>query len=80
VTDLERRVSEIVAATFGVPVASITLASGSESIDTWDSINHLHLVVALESELDVSFDPEVAVELTTVRAIVDAVERARAPR
>ena len=79
-TELERKVCEIVAATFGVPVASITMASGAESIDAWDSINHLHLVVALEGELGVSFDPEVAVELTTVRAIVDAIERARAAK
>ena len=76
--DLERRVRAVVAATFGVAAADLTAASGADSIEAWDSMNHLHLIVALEAELGVSFDPEVAVELTTVGAIIEAVRRHQA--
>jgi acyl carrier protein len=70
--DLGRRVRAVVAATFGVPAASLTDESGAHSIEAWDSMNHIHLIVALEAELGVSFDPERAIELTTVGAIVQA--------
>jgi acyl carrier protein len=67
--DLSQRVRAVVAATFGVPEASITEATTSASLERWDSINHIHLVVALEGEFGVSFDPEHAIELTSIREI-----------
>jgi acyl carrier protein len=36
-------------------------------------MHQIHLIVALEAEFGVSFDPERALELTCVRAIEDAV-------
>jgi acyl carrier protein len=63
------RIRNIVAATFGVPIASVTVESGNHSIMEWDSMNHLHLIVALEAEFGVSFEPEQAVELIDVQAI-----------
>lgn len=72
-SDIERRVREVVAATFGVPIESITEASTSDSIEGWDSMNHLHLIVALEGEFDVSFEPDEAVELVSVRLIEQAI-------
>jgi acyl carrier protein len=35
-------------------------------------MNHLHLVVALEAEFGVSFEPEQAIELTSVQEIEQA--------
>ncbi|MDQ3363868.1 MAG: acyl carrier protein [Myxococcota bacterium] len=77
-TDLPARVRTVIAATFGVPAAELSDTSSSESIDSWDSMNHLHLIVALEGEFGVSFEPEQAVELTSVRAIERALRDAGA--
>jgi len=71
-SELATKIHSIVAATFGVPVTSITEHTSSDTIESWDSMNHLHLVVALEAEFAVSFEPELAVELTSVRAIEQA--------
>lgn len=71
-TDLPARIRGVLAATFGVPPASITDTTSSDTIDAWDSMNHLHLVVALEAEFGVSFEPEEAIGLTSVRAIEQA--------
>lgn len=71
-TGLASRVRSVVSATFGIPIAQITDATGSENLESWDSMNHLHLLVALEAEFEVSFDPEQAIELTSVRKIEDA--------
>jgi acyl carrier protein len=70
--DVDARIRSVVAATFGVAPSAITDATSSDTIDSWDSMNHLHLVVALEAEFGISFEPEQAVELTSVRAIAQA--------
>jgi acyl carrier protein len=71
-TDLKRRIHAVVAATFGLPLSSISEATSSTTVESWDSMNHIHLMVALEAEFGVSFDPEHAVELTSIRAIEQA--------
>jgi len=70
--NLRKRITSVVAATFGVPAASITDATSSNTLESWDSMNHIHLVVALEGEFGVSFDPEQAIELTSVPVIEQA--------
>ena len=77
-SDLKNRVYAVVAATFGVPISSVTDSTSTETIEAWDSMNHLHLVVALEGEFGVSFEPERAIELTSVRAIEQAIAAAGA--
>jgi acyl carrier protein len=71
-TDLTTRIRSVVAATFGIEPFAISDATSSDTVESWDSMNHIHLVVALEAEFGVSFEPEQAVELTSVRAITQA--------
>ena len=63
------RLRTVMSATFGVPEATLSAESSPDTIPTWDSVHHLHLIVALEAEFGVTFDPEQAVELTTVSAL-----------
>jgi acyl carrier protein len=72
-SELSNRVRKVVSSTFGLAMAQITEATGSENVEAWDSMHQIHLIVALEAELGVSFDPEQAIELTTVGAIERAV-------
>ncbi len=72
-SDIEERVRRVLAATFGVPLDSITEGSDSDSLEGWDSMNHLHLILALEGEFDITFEPEEAVALVSVRAIERAI-------
>jgi acyl carrier protein len=72
---VQDRVRRLIASTFGVPFESVSGASGSDSIEAWDSMNHLHLIVALEGEFNVSFEPEEAIALTSVHAIEQALTR-----
>lgn len=52
---------------------SLTPESGASSIEAWDSMNQIHLIVALEGEFGISFEPEAAIMLTTIKGIEDAV-------
>lgn len=67
--EVNERVHRVVAAVFGVPVDSLSDASGPESIKKWDSLGHIQLIVALQSEFALSITPEQALEMTSVRAI-----------
>lgn len=71
-TELSSRVRSIVSATFGIAPSQITEATGSETLEAWDSMHHIHLIVALEDEFQVSFDPDRTLELTSVGAIEKA--------
>lgn len=43
---------------FEIPQGAVRPASSPDNIETWDSIHHLNLVVALEQEFGVQFEPE----------------------
>ncbi len=65
------RVSEIVAALFNVPLEQVTEESSSKSLQRWDSLGHLMLVLELEQQFDVQFTPEQVESMTRVDKIVE---------
>ena len=67
------QVRKILSDVFMVDLAEVTVDSSPETIESWDSINHLNLVLSLEQEFGLSIDPNRIPELDSVRAIVDAV-------
>jgi acyl carrier protein len=69
------RVQCIAADLFQVPAGSIAANSSPESIPTWDSVQQLNLILAVEQEFEVQFEPE---ELDHIRSIGDIVEQLQA--
>jgi acyl carrier protein len=64
------RVQGIVADLFSIPVAEITPETSSDTIKSWDSLQHLNLMLAVEQEFGVQFAPEEIEKLTSVQSIV----------
>ena len=64
------RARTMVADIFGVPVEQVQPQSSPDTIETWDSINHLNLVLALEQEFGIQFTPEEIEQLLSVELIV----------
>ena len=64
------RTRTITADIFGVPVDQVSPQSSPDTIETWDSINHLNLVLALEQEFGIQFTPEEIEQLLSVELIV----------
>jgi acyl carrier protein len=60
------RLCQTVAGVLGVAASELTDASSPETIAAWDSLNHLNLVMALESEFGISLSPEDALEMRNV--------------
>ncbi len=43
--------------------------SSQETCESWDSLHHINIIVALEEAFDVEFEPEEIAEMTSVVAI-----------
>ena len=66
---------EIIGDALGLP--PVPADASPESIEAWDSIAHLNIVMALESAFGVTFDPDEIPELVSPRAIAHRVEAKR---
>ena len=68
-SDLFQHVRGIAADLFQVPAGGITPESSPESIEAWDSVQHLNLVLALEQQFAVEFEPDEMDRMKTVGQI-----------
>ena len=70
---IELKLKVLLARIMKVDVATITANSSSETIVTWDSLNHMKLVLALEEEFQLVFD-EIQIEnMTTFAKVVELI-------
>lgn len=51
-------VRTIAADTFGMDPRKLNASSSPEQVEAWDSVQHLNLVLALESRYGIQFEPE----------------------
>ena len=65
------RVQRIAADVFSVPIAQINAESSADTIETWDSLQHLNFVLAVEQEFGVRFTPEEIEKLISVNTMVE---------
>jgi len=70
---LVARLIEVAADVFGVPAGALTADSSSDSVEAWDSISHLNLMLAVEQAFGVRIEPEQMVELTSISRVAEAV-------
>ena len=66
---MEQRVKEVMAAILGLEEDEIEDATSPNTVDSWDSLKHMALILALEEEFDVEFSDDQVVELTSYREI-----------
>ena len=69
------QVRAIAADLFGVAEDAIGAESSPETVEGWDSIQHLNLVLALEERFGFQLSPEDMDEMRTVGQIAHVVER-----
>ena len=69
---MNERVRHILGVVLEMPEQHILETLAAEDTSNWDSIRHLNLVMALEEAFSVSFSSDELGQLTSYRAIVDA--------
>ena len=53
---MEDKIKEIMASVFEINAADINDSTTTETVEQWDSLQHINLVVALEDEFGAEFD------------------------
>ncbi len=62
-------IKRIMSQIFGVDPGIIVAESSPETIERWDSLKHMQLIMALEDELNIQFPDEVIPELLSFKVI-----------
>lgn len=68
------QVRSIASDIFGIPVDKITASSSPQTIENWDSIQHLNLVLALEEKFNLQLSPEEIEEIKSIGAGAKLIE------
>ena len=71
---MEERIRTIMSAVFALPIESINDESSPDSIESWDSLKHINLVVALEEEFEINFTDNEILEIINFKLIKKIVE------
>lgn len=58
-----------------VPKEEVNNESSPDTIESWDSLNHMNLVFALEDAYDVKFSDEAIVKMLDVASISSELKR-----
>jgi acyl carrier protein len=69
------RVRSVASDIFGVPADKITAESSPQTIDNWDSMQHLNLVLAIEEKFGVQLGPEDIEQMKNIGAVTTLVEK-----
>ena len=59
---------------FGVPAAKLTGESSPETVESWDSVQHLNLVLAIEEKFGLQLDPEEIEQMKTLGATATLID------
>lgn len=68
---MKERAFRVFSEVMDVPLESITEDSTAESIESWDSLQHMNLILALEEEFDVQFNDEHVMEMDSVNRMIE---------
>lgn len=60
---IEERIKEIMSVVFKIPAHEINDIASPDSIESWDSLNHMNLIVALEEEFEIEFTDDEILEM-----------------
>ena len=68
---MKEKVIKVVSQVMDVPVGELTEDSSPDTVEKWDSLQHMNLVLALEEEFNLSFTDEEIVEMLNVKIIIE---------
>ena len=72
----EDRIKQVLASVLNVDVDEITEDTSPDTLDVWDSLKQMDLVVALEDEFKMSFTQEQIIEMMTFSVVLQIVSEA----
>lgn len=71
----ENRLKQCMAESLGLPIEQISDSLAYNSVKQWDSVAHMALVAALESEFDVMLDTDDIIAMSSVAVARDILRK-----
>lgn len=71
------QIRSLAADVLDVNASELSPSSGPESVDAWDSVQHLNLVLAAEQHFELEFEPEEIEKMKTLGDMAAIVDRKR---
>ena len=71
------QIRSLAADVLDVNASELNPSSGPESVDAWDSVQHLNLVLAAEQHFELEFEPEEIEKMKTLGDMAAIVDRKR---
>ena len=65
----ELKLKQVLSRIFSVSLDMITDNASPDTIENWDSVRHMNLVLALEEEFDIEFTDDQVVEILSYKLI-----------
>ena len=71
---LSQRIRKVLASVLGIPIERLRDDASVETVEEWDSLKQINLIMALEEEFSVRFEDDDVMELTSFDRIVKKLE------
>jgi acyl carrier protein len=68
------KITEILAELLDNPQLQLTEQSTADAVEDWDSVNHVKLLIALESDLGIQFETDEVNGIQNVGALIDVIQ------
>ncbi|MDD1552703.1 acyl carrier protein [Riemerella anatipestifer] len=72
---MKEKIIKIMAEVFEMDENSFPQEISQETVENWDSLRHLSLIVEIEESFDVSFEPEEISEMITMDKILEMLQK-----
>lgn len=73
---MRERVKQVMSSVMNVPAEQISDDSSPDTLESWESLNHMNLVLALEEEFAIQFTEQQIIEMLNFELVVATVEEA----
>ena len=70
----EKKVIEIISTVLDIPESDINVEMFFSDIPEWDSLNHVHIISAIEEEFGFRFSLDMMMDIETIKDAVKIVE------
>jgi acyl carrier protein len=72
---MKEKIKEIIADVFDIEIKKVKENMSQKNTETWDSLKHLNLIVSIEEEYSISFEPEEISDMNDFKAIINIVKK-----
>ena len=71
---MEQKIKNVMASVFKVDLSDINEDASPDSLENWDSLGHMNLVVALEEEFNITFQEDEIIEMLNYKLVREIIK------